>query len=50
MRENRTPGSERGCALKAQGILSPEMATAVKLSQRPRTESCVVSGNVHCEA
>jgi len=26
------------------------MATAAKLSQQPRTESCVVTGNGHCEA
>jgi len=24
--------------------------TAAKLSSQPRTESCVVSGNGHCEA
>jgi RNA-directed DNA polymerase len=28
----------------------PGMAAAAKLSQQPRTESCVVSGNGHCEA
>jgi len=26
------------------------MAVAVKPSEQPRTESCVVSGNGHCEA
>jgi len=26
------------------------MAAAVKPSEQPRTESCVVSGNGHCEA
>jgi len=26
------------------------MATAAKLSQQPRTESCVMPGNGHCEA
>jgi len=26
------------------------MATAAKPSQPPRTESCVVAGNGHCEA
>jgi hypothetical protein len=39
-----------GCALQAHEIQLPEMATAAKPSQRPRTESCVVSGNGHCEA
>ena len=39
-----------GCALKAHGTMSPEMATAVKPSRQPRTESCVVSGNGPCEA
>jgi hypothetical protein len=31
-----------GCALQAHEIQLPEMATAVKLSQLLRTESCVV--------
>src|ERR1700751_3456332 len=39
-----------GCALKAHGIQSPEMEAAAKLSEQPRTKSCVVSGNGHCEA
>jgi RNA-directed DNA polymerase len=39
-----------GCALKAHVTQSPGMAAAAKLSQQPRTESCVVSGNGHCEA
>jgi hypothetical protein len=39
-----------GCALKAHGIQSPEMAAAAKPSEQPRTKSCVVSGNGHCEA
>ena len=39
-----------GCALQAHEIQPPEMAAAVKLSQQSRTESCVVYGNVHCEA
>jgi RNA-directed DNA polymerase len=39
-----------GCALKAHGTMSPGMATAVKPSRQPRTESCVVSGNGPCEA
>jgi hypothetical protein len=36
--------------LKARGIQSPEMETAVKPSSQPRIKSCVVSGNGHCEA
>src|ERR1035441_4697550 len=39
-----------GCALEAHGIQSPEMGTAAKPSSQPRTESCVMSGNGHCEA
>ena len=39
-----------GCALKAHVTQSPGMAAAAKLSQQPRTKSCVVSGNGHCEA
>jgi hypothetical protein len=39
-----------GCALKAHGVQLPEMATAAKLSSQPRTESCVMSGDGHCEA
>jgi hypothetical protein len=39
-----------GCALQAHGKLWPEMATLAKPSQQPRTESCVVCGNNHCEA
>jgi len=39
-----------GCALQAHEILWSEMITVVKPSQQPRTESCVVSGNGHCEA
>jgi len=46
----RMPGGVGSCALKAHGIQSPEMATAAKLSQQPRTESCVMPGNGHCEA
>jgi len=38
------------CALQAHAIQSPEMAITAKLSQQPCTESCVVSGNGHCEA
>ena len=32
-----------GCALKAHGMQSPEMASAAKPSSQPRTESCVVA-------
>ena len=39
-----------GCALKAHVTQPPGMAAAAKLSQQPRTESCVVIGNDHCEA
>ena len=38
------------CALQAHEVQQSEMAAAVKPSQQPRTESCVVSGNGHCEA
>ena len=37
------------CALKARGIQSFEIMTAVKRSRQPRTESCVMSGDGHCE-
>ena len=43
------PFDER-CALKAHETMSPEMATAVKPSRQPRTESCVELGNGLCEA
>ncbi len=46
----RPSGSVRGCALKAHGGQFPEMETAAKPSSQPRTESCVMSGNGHCEA
>ncbi len=39
-----------GCALQAHEIQQPEVAALVKPSQQPGTESCVVSGNGHCEA
>ena len=39
-----------GCALQAYEIQLPEMAAAAKHSQQLCTESCVVSGNGHCEA
>ena len=38
------------CALSAHGIQLPVMATAARPNQQPCTESCVVSGNGHCEA
>jgi hypothetical protein len=50
LREICTVGSVRGCALKAHGFQFPEMETAAKPSSQPRTESCVMSGNGHCEA
>jgi hypothetical protein len=43
-------GVREGCALKARGNQSPEMEAAAKPSSQPRTKSCVVSGNGHCEA
>ena len=39
-----------GLRLEAHEIQQPEMAALVKPSQQPGTESCVVSGNGHCEA
>ncbi len=39
-----------GCALKAHDVQQSGMVVAAKPSQQPRTESCVVYGNVHCEA
>ena len=50
LRENLTSSSDGDCALQAHEIQQPEMAALVKPSQQPGTESCVVSGNVHCEA
>jgi hypothetical protein len=44
------PGPSGGCALKARGIQSPEMEAAAKPSSQPRTKSCVMTGNGHCEA
>ncbi len=41
---------DEDCALQAHGIQQPEMVALVKPSQQPGTESCVVSGNGHCEA
>ncbi len=35
---------------KAHEVRWPGMAASVKLSQQPRTESCVVPGNGHFEA
>ena len=43
-------GVRPGCALKAHGVQFPEMETAAKPSSQPRTKSCVMSGNGHCEA
>jgi hypothetical protein len=43
-------GVREGCALKAHGIQLPEMVTAAKPSSQPRTKSCVMSGDGHCEA
>jgi len=50
VRESRTVGSVRGCALQARRTQLPEMAAAAKPSEQPRTESCVASGNGRCEA
>jgi hypothetical protein len=36
--------------LEAYEVQSPEMETAAKPSPQPRTESCVMTGNGHCEA
>jgi acyl-CoA reductase-like NAD-dependent aldehyde dehydrogenase len=44
------PGRAGGLRLEAHGSQSPAMATAVKPSQQPRTESCVMTGNGHYEA
>jgi hypothetical protein len=38
------------CALQAHEIQRPEMAAQTKPSPQSGTESCVVSGNGHCEA
>jgi hypothetical protein len=38
-----------GLCLEVHGIQPPEMEAAAKLSSQPRTESCVMSGNGHCE-
>jgi hypothetical protein len=38
------------CALEVHGSQTPEMASVAKPRQQPRTESCVMSGNSHCEA
>jgi hypothetical protein len=45
--ESWTDDPER---LEAHGSQSPVMATAVKPSRQPRTESCVMTGNGHYEA
>ena len=41
---------DEDCALQAHEIQQSEMAALAKPSQQPGTESCVVSGNGHCEA
>jgi len=46
----RTHGGVAGCALKALVVQSPEMEAAAKPSSQPRTKSCVMSGDGHCEA
>jgi hypothetical protein len=48
-REVHVPFCE-GCALKAHKVQRSEMTAQAKPSQQPGTESCVVSGNGHCEA
>lgn len=35
---------------KAHEVQQPEMVAVGMPSQQPRTESCVVCGNAHCEA
>jgi len=40
----------RALRLEVHAVQLPEMATAAKRSSQPRTESCVMSGNGHCEA
>ena len=39
-----------GRALQARQVLPSGMAATAKPSKQPCTESCVVSGNGHCEA
>ena len=39
-----------GLRLETHEVQSPEMETAAKPSSQPRTKSCVMSGNGHCEA
>jgi hypothetical protein len=39
-----------GLCLEAHGVQFPGMETAAKPSSQPRTKSCVVTGNGHCEA
>ena len=50
MRGNSHVRFGKSCALQAHEVQRPEMAALVKPSQQPGTESCVVCGNVHCEA
>ena len=47
---NGTYSGVRVAPWKLKGHMPPEMAARVKPSQRPGTESCVVSGNRHGEA
>ena len=39
-----------GLRLETHEVQSPEMEAAAKLSSQPRTKSCVMSGDGHCEA
>jgi hypothetical protein len=39
-----------GLRLETHEVQSPEMEAAVKPSSQPRTKSCVMSGDGHCEA
>ena len=39
-----------GLRLETHEVQSPEMETAAKPSSQPRTKSCVMSGDGHCEA
>ena len=49
MRQNPHVRICGGC-VKAREAQAPEMATAARPSQQPRTESCVAFGNGRCEA
>ena len=39
-----------GLRLETHEVQSPEMEIAAKPSSQPRTKSCVMSGDGHCEA